>query len=115
MSEENKRPLVPSSGSGLFDQIGLRLRLIVRLLKDRRVHPLLKLMPLGSIIYMLVPDLAPGPLDDAAILWIGTYLFVELCPPEVVEEHRLALESILEGEWREVEESEADPQLGDRG
>jgi uncharacterized membrane protein YkvA (DUF1232 family) len=32
-----------------------------------------------------------GVLDDAAILWLGSYVFTELCPPEVVEEHKKAL------------------------
>jgi hypothetical protein len=35
-------------------------------------------------------------LDDAAVLWIGSNLFVELCPPEVVAEHMRALGSNLE-------------------
>jgi hypothetical protein len=26
-------------------------------------------------------------LDDAAILWLGSYVFTELCPPAVVAEH----------------------------
>jgi hypothetical protein len=38
-----------------------------------------------------VPDIAPGPIDDAAIIWLATYLFVELCPPDVVQEHLEAL------------------------
>lgn len=110
MTDDRSNPIVPSNG-GLFDQIGLRVRLILRLLKDGRVHPLLKLLPIASLVYLLVPDLAPGPLDDAAILWLGAYLFVELCPPEVVAEHRRDLEeTIVEGDWREqfpAEEDEA--------
>jgi hypothetical protein len=35
-----------------------------------------------------------GPLDDAAIIWLATYLFVELCPPEVVDEHTRALQGL---------------------
>jgi len=34
-----------------------------------------------------------GVLDDAAILWIGSTLFVELCPPKVVQEHSNELAS----------------------
>ena len=30
-------------------------------------------------------------VDDAAILWLGSYIFTEICPPEVVEEHMKAL------------------------
>ena len=77
-------------------------------MKDPRVNPMLKLLPIGSLLYMIIPDLAPGPIDDAAIIWIGAYLFVELCPPAVVEEHRRDLESIIEGQFREVPD-ESDP------
>jgi len=34
-------------------------------------------------------------LDDAAILWFGSNVFIELCPPEVVQEHMRALGSNL--------------------
>jgi hypothetical protein len=37
-----------------------------------------------------------GALDDAAILWIGSTLFVELCPPHVVREHIQSLRSNLD-------------------
>lgn len=108
MSEDPSRSIVPRPG-GVFDSIGQRLKLIVRLLKDRRVNPLVKLLPIGSLVYLLLPDLAPGPIDDAAILWIGAYLFVELCPDEVVAEHQQELASTIEGEWRELaEEDEQD-------
>lgn len=108
MPDDRPNPIIPSNG-GLLDQLGMRARLILRLLKDGRVHPLLKLLPIGSLVYLLVPDLAPGPLDDAAILWLGAYLFVELCPPEVVAEHRRELEeTIVEGEWREQPPAERD-------
>jgi hypothetical protein len=30
-------------------------------------------------------------LDDAAILWLGSYVFTELCPPAVVAEHMKAI------------------------
>jgi hypothetical protein len=104
MSEPSPNPIVPRP-SGLFSQVGQRVKLIVKLLKDPRVLPLLKLLPLGSLIYLLVPDLAPGPLDDAAIIWIGAYLFVELCPPEIVQEHMDELEAVIDGEWRDLDDS----------
>ncbi|MFP3854358.1 MAG: hypothetical protein ACLFWD_08715 [Anaerolineales bacterium] len=107
MDKDHNQPIVPSSG-GFFDQIGSRVKLIIRLMKDRRVNPLLKLLPVGSLLYLLIPDFAPGPIDDAAIIWIGAYLFVELCPPEIVEEHRRELDSIIEGQFREVSE-DSDP------
>ena len=73
--------------SGLTDQI----KLIIRLMADGRVNPLLKLMPLGAMVYFFVPDIIIGPIDDLGIIWLGAYLFVELCPPDIVAEHRLAI------------------------
>jgi hypothetical protein len=95
---------VPSRGGGVFDGIATRIKLILRLLRDRRVNPLLKLLPIGSLIYLVVPDVAPGPIDDALVIWLGSTLFVELCPSEVVKEHLDALQSVIEGEWREIQE-----------
>lgn len=103
MDDRQNKPIMPHSG-GIFEQLSARIKLILRLMKDRRVNPLLKLLPIGSLLYMIIPDLAPGPIDDAAIIWIGAYLFVELCPPEIVEEHRRELESVIEGQFREVSE-----------
>jgi len=35
-------------------------------------------------------------LDDIAIVSLGNYLFVELCPPDVVNEHMKSLTSNLD-------------------
>lgn len=94
MSEQNNL----RDGSNLTNKIGffqdllLRIKLILRLMGDRRVNPLVKLIPIGSLIYLLMPgfippDLIPGPIDDAAVIGLGAYLFIEFCPPDVVEEH----------------------------
>ena len=93
MSEEDKqRSMIPQKEDpGFFHNLGIQFRLILRLLGDSRINPLLKLLPIGSLIYLVFPDILPGPIDDAAILGIGVYLFLELCPPELVEEHRQAL------------------------
>ena len=88
----------------MIDGFTTYVKLVVRLLSDRRVNLLIKLLPLGSLLYMFMPDLAPGPIDDALLIWLGTTLFVELCPEDVVKEHREALTSVVEGEWREVED-----------
>jgi hypothetical protein len=98
MTDPRNRSLLPSQPGGFFQDLSVRIKLILRLLGDRRVNPLLKLLPLGSLVYLIVPDIAPGPLDDAAIIWLGTYLFVELCPPDVVQEHLTNLRSPLSGE-----------------
>src|SRR4030067_1877487 len=93
MSEKSNRDIIPSQGGSFFHGLTLRIKLIMRLIGDGRVNPLLKILPVGSLVYFLVPDIAPGPIDDAAIIWLATYLFVELCPPEVVQEHLEALDA----------------------
>lgn len=93
----NKRPagnLIPSQGS-LFRDFALRSRLILRLMADGRVNFLLKLLPIGALAYLISPiDFIPaavapiiGTADDIAIVWMGMYLFLEMCPPGVVREH----------------------------
>ncbi len=99
-SAMSENPIVP--GGGVVQGLSLRIKLILRLMGDRRVSPLIKLLPLASLVYIFVPDLVVGPIDDAAALWLATYLFVELCPPEVVREHMDALTSVVEGRFREV-------------
>ena len=93
----------------MLHELGLRLKLIVRLMRDPRVSPLLKLLPVGTLAYLIVPDLAIGPIDDAVVIWLGSVLFVELCPPEVVKEHTDALHSVVDAEWRESDESTPPP------
>ncbi len=93
MSEKPNRKIVLPQGGGFFNDITLRIKLLLRLVGDGRVNPLLKLLPIGSLVYLVVPDIAPGPIDDAAVIWLATYLFVELCPPAVVQEHLEALKA----------------------
>lgn len=100
----DKKPgklMVPPQGGMLRDFV-TRLKLITRLMGDRRVNFFLKFLPLASLAYLFWPwDLIPvipvvGALDDAAILWIGSNLFVELCPPNVVQEHLNELASNMD-------------------
>ncbi len=98
MPSQTPPKLTPSSGSA-FQGLTLRIKLILRLMADPRVSLLLKLIPVGSIAYLFIPDLVIGPLDDAAVVWLGLTLFVELSPPEVVEEHTRTLRSMHEGSW----------------
>jgi uncharacterized membrane protein YkvA (DUF1232 family) len=85
-----------------------RLKLILKLMGDRRVSPWVKLIPVGAIAYLVSPiDIIMGipgvaALDDAAILWFGSNLFVELCPQNVVQEHMKELESNLENNSDEI-------------
>lgn len=82
------RKIAPRS-SGFFEEITNRFRLISRLIMDGRVNPLIKVLPVATLAYVVWPiDLLPAnPIDDAMVLWLGTTLFVELCPPGVVQEH----------------------------
>lgn len=99
MTNSNRKMLVPPRGGMLKDFIK-RLKLVGRLMGDTRISAFLKILPLASLAYLISPiDLAPaavfpfiGALDDAAILWIGSTLFVELCPNSVVKEHMDALD-----------------------
>ncbi len=86
MSQNKPREIKPSN-PGLFGQLALQVKLIVRLMSDSRVNPLLKVLPVVSVIYWLMPDPIFGPIDDAGLMFLGGYLFVELCPRAVVNEH----------------------------
>ncbi|MEJ2706352.1 MAG: hypothetical protein P8074_01945 [Anaerolineales bacterium] len=102
MSQENDRKITPASGGFVYD-LTKRIKLILRLMGDRRVNPFLKVLPVFSLVYLFVfPDLAPGPLDDGLVIWLAAFLFVELCPPEVVQEHMAALDQVVPGEWHDV-------------
>jgi hypothetical protein len=78
---------------GFLPELIVKVKLVVKLLADPRVSPLIKILPIGGIIYWIVPtDLIPiVPIDDAFILWLAGTLFIELCPQDVVQEHLNAL------------------------
>lgn len=100
----NKKPgdIVAVPSGGVLRDIVIRLKLILRLMGDRRVNFFLKVLPVASLAYLIWPiDLAfaiPGvsALDDIAIVSLANYLFVELCPPNVVQEHMQSLSSNLD-------------------
>jgi len=99
--------MLPPSGGMLRGLIN-QMKLVTRLMADRRVNFLIKLLPVASLVYFFWPvDALFGPLDDAAIIWIGSTLFVELCPPNVVREIRAELESNLEDDGGDVVDAEA--------
>ena len=89
-----------------------QLQLIMRLMRDKRVHPLIKVLPFLSLIYLVYPDLIPGPFDDAVVITLFLQFFLSLVPDELVDELRLDQElqdaeaseedTIIEGEfWEE--------------
>ena len=100
-NKKSDKLVVPSSGGMLRDLV-LRVKLIVRLMGDRRVNPFLKLLPIASLAYLVFPfdliALVPGvsALDDVAIVSLGAYMFIEFCPPDVVQEHMQRLTSNMD-------------------
>lgn len=105
--KKNRKIVVPPQG-GMVRDLVTRLKLILKLMGDRRVSPWVKLVPIGALAYLISPiDLIMGipgidALDDAAVLWIGSTLFVELCPPDVVKEHMQELGSNLQDTSGEI-------------
>ncbi|MFL7892561.1 MAG: hypothetical protein ACK2UM_08485 [Anaerolineales bacterium] len=104
MSDKRKSSMVNSGGGGVFNEISNLFKLVFRLMRDRRVNPFLKLIPIATVIYLVIPDLILGPIDDAAIIGFGLFIFVELCPQHVVEEHRAALAGEISGQWRDSQQ-----------
>lgn len=116
MPEQKGRKILYPKGS-VVEDLTLRIKLILRLMADSRVSIFLKALPVVSLVYLLFPDLLLGPVDDVAIIWLGAYLFVELCPPDVVQEHVDALRAVIPGDWHDVHASDAsEPEkLGKKG
>jgi uncharacterized membrane protein YkvA (DUF1232 family) len=115
MSE--KRKIFQNADRGFFQDLILRGKLILRLMGDKRVNFLLKLLPVGGLIYLfspidLLPDIALpiiGYLDDAVVIWLCMTLFVALCPDEVVQEHLKAMQKTVTTPWQDApEQNEAD-------
>ena len=117
MKEGGPIQVSPNDTSALLvwiKDVARQARLAWRLFWDRRVPLWTKLIPpvaLGYILFPLdiIPDVAPGlgQLDDVAVLLIGVKLFIELSPPDVVQEHLRALGARIK-EWRAVEDEEGE-------
>lgn len=116
---KNKSDITVTQEGGVVRNILNQLKLIFRLMGDRRVSFFAKLIPVGALIYLVSPIDAVsipviGVVDDAAVLWLGSYIFTELCPPDVVAEHMKALtsnlntgaggEDVVDGEATDVNE-----------
>ena len=80
---------------GVISSFIYQVTLIFRLIRDPRVNPFLKVLPIAAIIYLLTPiDLFPiNPLDDGLVLWIGGALFIALCPTDIVQEHKREIQN----------------------
>lgn len=101
MDEKKPSTLMVSQQSGVVRSVINQLKLIFRLMGDSRVSVLAKLIPIGTLVYLVSPVDAIsipviGAVDDAALLWLGSYVFTELCPPTVVAEHMKELAGNME-------------------
>jgi uncharacterized membrane protein YkvA (DUF1232 family) len=105
-----KHDILRNKDSGFFQDLILRIKLIMRLVGDKRVNIFLKILPVGGLIYLvspidIIPDIAlpvVGYLDDALVVWLCSTLFVALCPDEVVQEHMNALHKVVNATWRDA-------------
>ncbi len=89
---------------GVISGLIYQATLIFRLMRDPRVNPLLKALPIAALIYLITPiDFLPiNPLDDGLVLWLGGSLFITLCPQDIVQEHK-----------REIQNPFSSPKKGD--
>jgi uncharacterized membrane protein YkvA (DUF1232 family) len=122
---DKPNPNPARANAGLLMSLINRVRLVFRLLMDRRVPFAIKLVPFASLVYVLfpvdvVPDLLPflGQLDDVGAVLLALETFIFLCPQDVVSEHQAQLsagttstyteaprpgsEDVVDGEWRRV-------------
>ena len=116
--DRHPMPLEPSDTNALLAwirEVARQARLAWRLFWDNRVPLWTKLIPPAALAYVLFPmDIIPdvalglGQLDDIAVLLLGTKLFIELAPPDVVREHLRALGARIE-EWRVVGREKGEP------
>ena len=74
--------------------MGQLLRVSWLLFWDRRVFPLLKILPLGAVIYVLSPidllrdfKLGIGQIDDVIVAGVLLTAFVVVSPRKLVREH----------------------------
>lgn len=116
MTEKKPSQIITQQQSGVVHNVLNQVKLIFRLMGDSRVSLLAKIIPLGALAYFVMPaDLLPnlvfpvvGVLDDAAVLWLGSFVFTELCPPAVVKEHMQALNGeIADSQGEDVVDAEA--------
>lgn len=102
MADKKNRNITVAHQSGMIHDLVVRAKLIIRLIGDKRVSVWAKLVPIGALIYVISPvDIIMGipgidALDDAAVVALGSYIFLELCPPAVVQEHMKALNSNMD-------------------
>jgi uncharacterized membrane protein YkvA (DUF1232 family) len=83
---------------GLLRTFAADARLAWRLLREPRVSPALKALPVLAVLYLLspidvLPDIVPGlgQLDDLGVLVLAVNAFVRLAPSAAALFHRDAI------------------------
>jgi hypothetical protein len=114
MSQDTEKKIVKSQG-GFFNELMIRIKLVLRLMADPRVNLLYKAIPVASLAYLIIPtDLIPlVPIDDALVIWLATYLFVELAPADVVQEHLDDLRKVVQIGWDDAPDAQTPPDEND--
>lgn len=86
-----------------------RARIGVAIARDKRVPPLVRLLPLTAFVYWvtpidLIPDMIPkiGYFDDRIVLALSLRITLALSRRGLFEEH------LRRGEWRAQEQREAE-------
>ncbi len=81
------------SQPNFVERIMGELALVSRLFRDRRTPIKAKAILIATGIYVASPiDFMSGlPFDDMGIMYIGIQIFLEMCPSNVVAEHRAAI------------------------
>lgn len=93
MSNDYNSKKINNLDSNMLRNLLTRGRLVLRLLNDSRIGFMQKLIPIGSLIYLISPiDFIMGipglsALDDVGVILFGFTLFIEMCPPAIVDEH----------------------------
>jgi hypothetical protein len=112
MAKDTKRSLTSNRG-GFFPIYPIIVSWL-SINADRRVNPVLKVI-LIEPWFICEPDRFSNTHRRRAVIGLGLYMFVELCPPDVVAEHRAALgercrvsgdlqikeEDVVDGEFRD--------------
>jgi hypothetical protein len=86
---KNRLSKLNQDNPGFITGMSRTLQLVFHLIMDGRVSFWLKLLPIGALVYLFSPlDAAIPAVDDALVIGLGTYTFLELCPQDIVEEHK---------------------------
>ena len=95
------------SSDGFFQDLIVQGKLVWALVNDPEVPTLYKGIPTLSLLYLIfpadiMPDIIPllGQADDIGVLLLGARMFINICPPHIVEKHRAIIEGRATAEPR---------------